>query len=65
VIQICVYRVLSRAEKRLDAQMLLDSFDEQLDMPAAFVKPRDGQSRKLEIVGDEEPDRLSFSFSSS
>jgi hypothetical protein len=36
--------------------MLLDSFEEQLDMPAAFVKPRDGQSRKFEIVGDEEPE---------
>ena len=40
------------AEKRLDAQMLLDPFEEQLDLPTAFVELGDGQSRKLEIVGE-------------
>jgi len=47
------HRVLVRAEKRLDAQMLLDPFEEQLDLPTAFVELGDGQSRKLEVVGEE------------
>ena len=53
-IQICVFTAFSlRAEKRLDAQMLLDPFEEQLHLPTAFVELGDGQSRKLEIVGEE------------
>ena len=47
------YRVFVGAEKRLDAQMLLNPFEEQLDLPTAFVKLRDGQSWKLEIIGEE------------
>ena len=52
-IQICVFTAyFVRAEKRLDAQMLLDPFEEQL-VATAFVELGDGQSRKLEIVGEE------------
>jgi hypothetical protein len=46
-------RVLVGGEKCLDAQMLLDLFEEQLDLPAAFVKLGDCQSWKLEVVGKE------------
>ena len=45
--------VLVDAKKCFDAQMLLDSFEEQLDLPTAFVKLRDGQGWKFEIVGEE------------
>ena len=56
------HRILVRAEKRLDAQMLLDPFEEQLHLPTAFVELGDGQSRKLEIVG-EEPEAFVVLFS--
>ena len=52
-IQICVFTAFSFVQKRLDAQMLLDPFEEQLHLPTAFVELGDGQSRKLEIVGEE------------
>src|SRR5215472_8596137 len=37
----------------LDAQMLLDPREEQLDLPAAFVELADGDGRQGEMVGDE------------
>ena len=40
-------------EKRFDAQMLLDPFEKQLDLPATFVELGDDQSGKLKIVGEE------------
>ena len=46
-------RVLVDTEKRFDAQMLLDPFEEQLDLPTAFVKLRDGQGWDFEIAGEE------------
>ena len=45
--------VLIGAEKCLDAQVLFDPFEEQLDLPAAFVELCDGQGCNLEIVGEE------------
>ena len=48
-----LYRVLAGAEERLDAQMLLDPFEEQLDLPTLLVERTDGQRRKRQIVGQE------------
>lgn len=42
--------VLRGAIKGLDPQMLLDPFEEQLDMPAAAVQFGDDVSRKSEVV---------------
>ena len=36
--------VLGSAEEALDAQVLLDPFEEQFDLPAAFVEFGDGRS---------------------
>ena len=47
-------RVLARAEKLLDAQMLLDLFEEQLHLPAALVEGGDGQWWQGRIVGQED-----------
>ena len=38
--------VLAVAKKLLDAQVLLDPFEEQLDLPAAFVQSSNGQGRQ-------------------
>ncbi len=43
--------VLGSAIEALDAQVLLDPLEEQLDLPAAFVEPGDGDRRQAEIVG--------------
>ncbi len=45
--------VLGIAEEALDAQVLLDPFEERLDLPAAFVEPCDGQGRQGEVVAQE------------
>jgi hypothetical protein len=34
--------------------VLLDPFEEQLDLPAAFLEPGDGQRRQGEVVGQED-----------
>ncbi len=46
--------VFGIAEEALDAQVLLDPFEEQLDLPAAFVEPCDGERRQGEVVGQED-----------
>ena len=33
--------------------MLLEPFEEQLDLPAAFVEPCDGEGRQADVVGQE------------
>jgi hypothetical protein len=33
--------------------MLLDPFEEQFDLPAAFVERADGRGRQPELVGEE------------
>ena len=57
---LCLHRVGRGAEKALDVQILFDPFEEQLDLPAAFVELGDSQRRQREVVGqvDEEPLRL-------
>jgi hypothetical protein len=41
------HRILIGTEKRFNAEMLLDPFEKQLNLPAAPVKLRDDQGRKL------------------
>ena len=45
--------VLGGSGKQLDAQVLLDPFEEQFDLPALFAKRADGQGRQREIVCQE------------
>ena len=46
-----LHRVLARAQKALDTQMLLDPFEEQLHLPATLVQRGNGQGRQRRIVG--------------
>lgn len=46
-----LHRVLARAQKALDAQMLLDPFEEQRHLPAALVQRGKGQRRQRRVVG--------------
>ena len=48
-----LHRILAGAEELLDSQMLLDPFEEQFHLPAAFVNLRDRQRGEQEIVGEE------------
>lgn len=45
------HRVLAVPNETLDAQMLLDPFEEQLDLPAALVKHGNGQRGQGGVVG--------------
>jgi len=46
-----LHRVLARAQKTLDAQVLFDPFEKQLHLPAALVQRGNGQRRQRRIVG--------------
>ena len=46
-----LHSVLARAQKTLDAQMLLDPFEEQLDLPTVLVECSDHQWRQGRVVG--------------
>ena len=46
-------RVFGCPKERLDTQMLLDPFEEQLDLPALFVKCANSQRRKRHVVRQE------------
>ena len=46
-----LHGVLAGAEKRLDAQVLLDPLEEQLDLPALPIQLRDESGRQCEVVG--------------
>jgi hypothetical protein len=45
--------VLARAQKALDAQMLFDPLEEQLDLPAIFIQGGNAQRRQACVVGQE------------
>jgi hypothetical protein len=45
--------VLSVDQKLFDAQLLLYPYEEQLDLPAAFVQSGNGQRRQARVVGQE------------
>ncbi len=46
-----LHRILGRAQKTLDTQMLLDPFEKQPHLPAALVQRGNGQWRERRIVG--------------
>ena len=48
-----LYRVLARAQKTFDAQVLLDPLEEQLDLPAILVQGGNGQRWQTGVVGQE------------
>lgn len=48
------HRVGRRAVKGLDAQMLLDPFEEEFDLPASAIELGDGQRWDGEVVGQED-----------
>ena len=56
--------VLAGAQKALDAQVLLDPFEEEFDLPAAFVECGDGGRRQSGVVG-EEHQRLGIDMATS
>jgi len=45
------HRILRGPVKSLDAEMLLDPFEEQLDFPPAPEELGDGQGRQSKVVG--------------
>lgn len=48
------------AVKGFDAEMLLDPFEKQFDLPTALVELHDGQCRHGEVVGQKDQRRASF-----
>ena len=48
------YGVVRGSEEGLDPQVLLDPFEEQLDLPSALVDQRNGQCRDGKVVGKED-----------
>src|SRR5205809_1364415 len=49
-----LHGVLAGAEESLDAQVLLDPSEEQLDLPAALVERGDRQRWQRRVVGQED-----------
>src|SRR5260370_486766 len=47
-----LHGVLGESVERFDAQVLLDPFEEQLDLPAALVQLRNGECGQGKIVGE-------------
>ena len=41
------YRITTSLEKMFDAEVLFDSFEEQLNVPAAFIKLKRGRTDKI------------------
>jgi len=54
------HRVGRRAVKGFDAQMLLDPFEEEFDLPASAIELGDGQRRDGKIVGQEDQHLAGF-----
>jgi len=46
-----LHRILARAQKSLDAQVLLDPLEEQLHLPALAIQLRDQLRLEREVVG--------------
>src|SRR6202035_1994201 len=48
-----LHGIFGCAEEAFDPQVLLDPFEEQFDLPAAFVERGDGGRRQPELIGEE------------
>lgn len=57
---LCFDRVFGGSIKGLDPQGLLDPFEEQFHLPAAFVQLSNNDGRKREIVGEEDKPLFCF-----
>ena len=55
-----LHGVFAQPEERLHAKVLLDPFEEELDLPASLVNFRDYQGIDLEVVGDEDQELSRF-----
>lgn len=53
-------RVLGRAEERLDAQVLLDPFEEKLHFPSGAIEFGDGQRGQVEVDGEKDQPLVVF-----
>ena len=51
--QVCLHRVFGIAPQRLDDEVLLDPFEEDLDLPSVAVEVRHLQRTDVEVVGNE------------
>ena len=51
---LCAYGVLRCAVESLDAQVLLDPLEEELDLPTAAIELGDGGRGEIEIVGEDD-----------
>ena len=49
---LCLHGIFGGAIEALDAQVLLDPFEEQLHLPAAAIEVADGHGRQGEMVGE-------------
>src|SRR4051794_25272726 len=49
-----LHRVLGGAEERLDAEMLLDPFEEELHLPSTLVERANGCRGKQEVIRQED-----------
>ena len=47
---LCLHGVLAGAQESLDTQVLLDPFEEQLDLPATFVERGNRQGWQRRVV---------------
>ena len=56
-----LYRIFGSSVEGLDAEMLLDPFEEQFNLPSAFVEFGNAKGRKDEIVGQK--NEMLFPFS--
>jgi len=54
------HSVFGGTVERFDSQVLLDPFEEQLDLPSALVELRDGRGRQGEVVGKEDQTFVCF-----
>ena len=51
---LCLHGVLAGAQESLDTQVLLDPFEEQLDLPATFVERGNRQGGQRRVVGQKD-----------
>ncbi len=59
---LCAHGVLDRTVKGINAKVLLDPPEEELDLPAAFVDGRDGYGGQAELVGQKDDPLFGYSI---
>ena len=59
------YSIFAAPHKALDVQVLLDPFEEQLNLPALFVDRRNGGGAEAKMIGEKDQGLLFFSSHTS